>query len=298
MQRQLIDALEALPERPDAICMLSLSEKVLLTEYAHKKGMKVLWIEHDPIGPWLTKNPWLPALKKVSAKATIVCVSELSRRMYINMGFDPSHVVTITNGVPADAQTSNLKPHSSSLRLGCVARLSPEKGIDVLCQALASIPDVTLSIVGKGEEEKHLQSLADQDAIKQGKKRITILPRMTDIDALYQKIDLLVLPSRSHDPFGLVAAEAMMRGIPVIVTDACGIASSLTDGIDACVVPAAEREALRDAVLRMKDRVFRHHIARHGQETARSLFSIHHMVEAYEALLTAAPSTAVPRKTR
>ena len=56
MQQRLQEALSKF-ENVDAICMLSLSEKLLLTETANEKGIKVLWIEHDTIGRWLTKNP-------------------------------------------------------------------------------------------------------------------------------------------------------------------------------------------------------------------------------------------------
>lgn len=302
MQKTLITALDALPERPDAIFMLSLSEKLLLTDYAHERGIKVFWIEHDRIGPWLRMNPWLPALKKASMKATIICVSELSRKLYIDMGFDPSHVVAIPNGVPAPTRTSErrhsqLPPspagygragtaHSSSLHLGCIARLSPEKGIDVLLHALENIPEVSLDIVGTGPDEGYLRTLIHQDSERMGGERICIKKSVESLDDFYASIDALVLPSREHDPFGLVVAEAMMRKVPVIVTDACGIAGYLQDGKDGLIVKADDPLGLAEAIRRILEPSLRKSVSEQGQKTARELFSTERMVEGYEKLIS------------
>src|SRR5216117_3594239 len=51
----------------DTVMMLSLTEKILLTPFLLEKGVRVLWIEHDRVGRWLTKNPWLPTLISLSA---------------------------------------------------------------------------------------------------------------------------------------------------------------------------------------------------------------------------------------
>src|SRR3989344_897195 len=99
MQQQLETLLEQF-QSLDAICVLSLTEKILLTEAAVKRGTKVLWIEHDRIGPWLTKNPWLKILKQLSSKVTTVGVSKLSRDLYIGLGWDSARTIAIPNWVP------------------------------------------------------------------------------------------------------------------------------------------------------------------------------------------------------
>ena len=74
MRRQLEALLEQFSNL-DALCMLSLSEKILLTPLAVHKGIKTFWIEHDRIGPWLTKNPWLKKLQQMSNAVTTIAVS-------------------------------------------------------------------------------------------------------------------------------------------------------------------------------------------------------------------------------
>ena len=116
--------------------------------------------------------------------------------------------------------------------------------------------------------------------------RTAILLSFSDLSLFYQSLDIFILPSRDHDPFGLVAAEAMLCGIPVIVTDACGIAGYLTDGTDALVVKADDAAALAEAISSLRDPAVRKQIAERGQKTAQEKFSLGKMVDRYENLFT------------
>ena len=153
-----------IPAPPDAIFMLSLSEKLLLTEWAHSKGIKVFWIEHDRIGRWLTKNPWLPRLRKLSRLATTITVSDLSRDLYLEMGWDPEKTISIPNGV--DVKRFGVMQHGpeghATFHVGCIARLTHDKGVDLLIEAVKDLPNVTLTIVGQGKEERTLHQRAEE----------------------------------------------------------------------------------------------------------------------------------------
>ncbi len=251
----------------DAVVMLSLSEKILLTPYALKQGINVVWVEHDTVGPWLTKNPWLPTLRKLSAHVTTVCVSELSAQIFRGLRYE--NVVAIPNGVDAPPKTFRSHIFDETLRVGCIARLSPEKGVDILVEAMRSVCDATLLINGKGPQ--YIQQ----------SQRVSIRAEVPDIDDIYKEIDVLVLPSRQEDPFGMVVAEAMLRGIAVICTDACGVAGYLTDGKDALIVPSGNASALTQAIIRMANGESRMAIARAGKKTAEEKFTVEKMVEEY-----------------
>jgi len=60
---------------------------------------------------------------------------------------------------------------------------------------------------------------------------------------LYQEADIFVLPS-VDDGFGMVVAEAMAAGLPVIVTENVGAADHIEDGVEGFVVPIRNPEAL------------------------------------------------------
>ncbi len=289
MKNAVMQAIQSLAEKPEVIFMLSLSEKLLLTEWVASQGIKVFWIEHDRIGPWLRNNPWLGTLKKAAEKATIICVSEVSRTLYLKMGFDPEKVIGIPNGVPLPdpppSPDPNPNPFPHPLHVGTVVRLDPEKGIDVLIQSIEKIPEVTLSILGKGREESYIRTLIADDTQKMGQERIHLLPRVPDLPAFYQSLDIFVLPSSDHDPFGLVAAEAMVLGVPTIVTDACGISGHIKDGEEAMVIPAGSPQELGIAIQSLFDPEKRCRLAQKGMQAILARLGVPQMVERYEELL-------------
>lgn len=283
MRMQLRNALQSF-DGLNAVCMLSLTEKLLLTEDAARDGMRVLWIEHDRVGRWMTKNPWLGSLKHASTFATTIAVSELSKRIYVSLGWEPERVVTIPNGIDP-SRIGHVRPPQEIpgvLRVGCIARLSPEKGVDVLLRAAAPMPEVRLDIVGSGREKASLHKLAMDLAVS---PRVAFLPPTSHIGERFAEMDALVLPSREHDPFGLVAAEAMACGIPAVVTDACGIASELTHGEDALIAQADSVSSLQQAIRTLLDPEVRAAIGERGRKTAEEKFSAASMVERYEELL-------------
>lgn len=271
----------------DAVCMLSLSEKLLLTEHAAANA-KIFWIEHDKIGRWLLKNPWLNKLRSASKSATVVAVSEFSKTLFTrDVGLDPKRIVAIHNGInPKHLESSTIleKPMKSALHIGTVARLSQDKGVDVLLEAVRTLPEVTLTVVGDGRDASALHRLGAE--IDAGTGRIRFLSQVPEgIGAFYRSLDLFVLPSSEHDPCPLAPAEAMTLGIATILTDACGTAGYVTNNRDALVVPAGNMPALRDAIRRLSDPVIRHAIADAGCKTAETSFSFERMTDRYESLL-------------
>lgn len=272
-------------KRLDVIVMLSLTEKLLLTDIAAKRGVKVVWIEHDPVGRWLTANPWRKLLKKQSALATTVTVSELSRIQYLEMDWDPKKTVAIPNGI-ADAwfrEKKNDREPSDTLHLGCVARLADEKGVDVLLRAMADVPHATLDVVGRGPEEHALKRRGEKLGLGH---RLRFHTRYENIAQFYREIDALILPSRAIDPFGMVVAEAMAMGVPCLVTDACGIASCLQAARDVLVVERDNARALAKGLEWLKDKENRELLSTNGAKAARQQFAVSTMVDRYEHLFT------------
>ena len=260
----------------DAVCMLSMTEKLLLTDIAARQKRKILWIEHDRIGRWLTKNPWLPLLRRQSAHARVVTVSHMSKALMMEAGFEGGRITAIPNGIDTSRFVALPERHKDDIfTVGCIARLTPEKGVLVLTEAVRHVPDVFLTIVGEGK---------DRSRIPDG-NNIRVWPSVDNVGAFYREIDVLALPSIDNDPFGMVAAEAMLCGTPVIVTDQCGIAGYLDHGKDALIVRANDAAALASALTRLKDGTARQEIGLEGQRTAQKRFAIDTMIDAYEALL-------------
>ena len=129
-------------------------------------------------------------------------------------------------------------------RVIAVARLSPEKGLDVLVRAVADLP-LELVIAGTGPEEGRLRELAGPN--------VTFLGNIArdELPSLYANADVAVVPSRS-DTWGMVLNEAALAGLPIVATEAAGAAYDVLehDG-NGFRVPPDDVAALRIAVLRL-----------------------------------------------
>lgn len=175
--------------------------------------------------------------------------------------------------------------------IGYVGRLVPEKGIDVLLNAIAELEGSwRLRIVGAGSERNPLETLAqrlgiDDRVIFEGE-----LPSLR-MPAVYQEMDTLVLPSRSRpnwvEQFGRVLIEAMACGIPVIGSD-CGEIPNVI--ADAGLTFAEENAPALKQLLRrvMHDPALRDELARRGRERVLTHFTqkeiARRTVEVYRAL--------------
>ena len=111
------------------------------------------------------------------------------------------------------------------VRIGYLGRLTPSKGVGVLCQAIeflnstVTVPEYRLVVAGApvfaSSEEEHEVSHALENI-----ERYTDRLGWSTPQKLFDTVDMLVVPSQAPESFGLVAAEAMSARVPVIVSDA------------------------------------------------------------------------------
>ncbi len=135
----------------------------------------------------------------------------------------------------------------------CVARLSPQKGIDLLLEAFAEAfcgaQNVRLRLVGDGPLLASLEHLG---------ARLGIAPQIDFVGDLsadgvraeMEAADAFALASR-FETFGVVVIEALACGLPVVST-ASGGPDHLIDASNGLLVPRADGGALRDALLQMR----------------------------------------------
>ncbi len=105
--------------------------------------------------------------------------------------------------------------------LSTVGRLNYEKGFDVALEALARIatdyPDARLLVVGKGEEREELESLARRLGVSERADFVGRQP--PEMVAKYLAAsDAFLFPTRRDEAFGIVTAEAMSCGVPVVAS--------------------------------------------------------------------------------
>jgi glycosyltransferase involved in cell wall biosynthesis len=108
-----------------------------------------------------------------------------------------------------------------TLRLGFLGRFDNKKNLDLLIEAASRCPYVELRIAGAGPEEQRLRSLSEHLEIGDRAVWLGFLTGAERED-FFASIDLLMMPS-AFECFGMAAAEAIARGVPVLVTPTMGV---------------------------------------------------------------------------
>jgi glycosyltransferase involved in cell wall biosynthesis len=133
-------------------------------------------------------------------------------------------------------------------RLLAVGRLEPQKGFDVLVDAVAILRrqgvDVKLDIAGEGGERARLTAQIARAGLE---AHVALLGRREDVAALMRGADAFVHPAR-WEGFGLVLLEAMSAGLPIVATAVGAIPEVVADGETALLAPPDSPEAFAAAV--------------------------------------------------
>jgi glycosyltransferase involved in cell wall biosynthesis len=173
-----------------------------------------------------------------------ICPSRfLERKMREGRAF-PDRLRWLPNFVDVSRFAPRTEPGSSVVFAG---RLSPEKGVDVLLRAVATVPDVPVEIAGDGPAADDLSALASSLGLADRVRFLGRLPSV-EVDALLRRAIVAVVPSRWHENMPLSVLEAFAAGVPVIATDLGGLPELITAGEDGMIVPADDPGALASAL--------------------------------------------------
>ena len=170
------------------------------------------------------------------------------------------------------------------LLVGTVAKLRPEKALDVLLTAFArvraEIPAARLVIAGDGAVREELERLARELGIRAA---TSFLGTREDVDTVARGLDVSVVCS-DFEATSLFALEAMAYRSALVCTDVGGLRELLTDRVNALLVPPRDPGALSRAILTLaRDRGLRARLI--GAAAVRAGdFSAETLVERYDAL--------------
>lgn len=135
-----------------------------------------------------------------------------------------------------------------------VGRLDVEKGVDTLLRAFAIcheiVPESRLRIVGRGALRSSLERLANQLGVSDS-VRFCGWQEPEQINHELSHAWALVAPSRWPEPFGLVALEAIFRGVPAVVPALGGFAETVQHGVTGLVFPPNDVRALSEHLLNL-----------------------------------------------
>ncbi|MBI3812199.1 MAG: glycosyltransferase family 4 protein [Nitrospirae bacterium] len=212
-------------------------------------------------------------------KRIIVFSGRLKQDLERLYGIPPERVVTIPNGVDANRFHPRLRSiyrervrqevglSNRDLAVLFVASGNFEnRGLPNLLSAVARRTEnrVRLIVVGGdrlGPYRERARRLGIED-------RLIFLPFTERLEELHAGADALVFPSY-YDTFGSVPLEAMASGLPVIVTESCGMSELIVDGVNGLILKdPSDIGALDAALARLSDDDLRERLGRKARETA------------------------------
>jgi colanic acid/amylovoran biosynthesis glycosyltransferase len=168
-----------------------------------------------------------------------------SQLMMFSDSDDPRPFKVVHCGLEIDKYTFRL-PSPAVRTIFCAARLSPEKGLTFLLQAVAQLiargHDLRLRLAGSGPSHERLAALASDLSIQNRVEFLGFLDEDRIIEEL-QNSDLFVLPS-FVEGVPVSAMEAMAIGVPVIATNIAGTSELVENGSTGTLVRPADVDEL------------------------------------------------------
>jgi glycosyltransferase involved in cell wall biosynthesis len=222
---------------------------------------------------------------KIKQADAIVALNNQVVQEMKEIGVAPEKIFHIPNGIDVkpdnDARSYAL---GNPIVISFVGRLHPQKNVTTLLQAFKVVLDEKprlpwhLKLAGTGPLEHKLRALADELAIGQ---RVEFLGHVNDIDALLDRSDVFVLPSKSEG-ISNALLEAMAHGLPCVVTDIPGNHDLIRDGENGVTVKTDDVQGLAQAILRLADDVgFRQRVGQRAYQTAKAQYALTRVADQY-----------------
>lgn len=193
------------------------------------------------------------AMEKINAR---IAVSEAARKTLVeHLGGD---AVLIPNGVATRRYTEAEPLHGwpgEGGALGFLGRLDePRKGLPVLLDAFGRLaarrPALRLLVAGPGDLEEVHAMIPERFG-----ERVVLLGQVSEADKVraYHSVDVFVAPNLGGESFGIVLAEAMAAGAPIVASDIEAFRRVLGGGRAGALFPVGDAEALADTASGLLD---------------------------------------------
>ncbi|MFF4566260.1 stealth conserved region 3 domain-containing protein [Streptomyces sp. NPDC001435] len=227
-----------------------------------------------------------PLLMYAPAVDALVSLTERTSEWFADsLGAAAPVLAAIPNAVP-----DGFRPRSdlTNKTIVLAARMTPEKQLDHAIEAFGSLadehPEWTMRIFGDGPQEVRLRRMIDGLNLHD---RVQLLGQSPQMESEWAKAGMALLPSR-NEAFPLVLLEMMAAGLPVIAYDiVTGPAEIIRHRIDGLLVPAADKEALAEAMSTlMADDALRRSYGAAGRAGVRERFSAQRITSEWEELFT------------
>lgn len=132
-----------------------------------------------------------------------------------------------------------------------IGRLERIKGIGLLLDAFAAMPDKKLVLAGTGSEAEHFE----EEALKRGLTNVTFAGfcGRERLNELLAKSKAVIVASQYYEPFGMIIIEAFAAGVPVLAGDIGGFSGIVEDGVNGLLYQYDSPESLCRSIARFEE---------------------------------------------
>lgn len=180
--------------------------------------------------------------------ARMICVSQAVARSMERAGVPAKTISVIHNAISFDHAVAPPRTELP-LRLGIVGQIAPWKGHDDVLAAVAQLPPgwAVLKIFGSGQDD-YVTELKQKAHVLGIADHIEWCGFVSDRAAIYEGIDVCLMPSHIEESFGMAALEAASFGRPVICSSTGGLSEIVFHQVTGLHVPAHRPDLLASAV--------------------------------------------------
>lgn len=204
------------------------------------------YAHYVPLPPYLTRPIIRFLVKKLSNNVDAIIAPSRSLATRLRTGGIKKSVMVLPSGIAADffSQKFAYKPVKNICQLVVVSRFVPEKNLYFLLDVMYLLREAPfcLTLVGYGAELAALQEYAFKKLGLSQQVSFVVKPSRDELIAWYKKADIFVFSSRTETQ-GLVIAEAMAAGTPVIAVRGPGIDDVVLEGGNGFLVSSREEMA-------------------------------------------------------
>jgi len=175
-------------------------------------------------------------------------IKDSVKKVVIHNGIDLEKFKT-ASGETRSSFRSRYHLSESIFLIGFVGRFMPQKGFDYLIEAIEILTrenkgnGIQVLAVGSGD---YLETYKKTINEKELNEKFLFIPFQRDIIPVYQAVDLIAMPS-VWEAYGLQAAEAIVLGVPIIVSNCIGLREAVK-GTPAIMVPPQNSTILAQAI--------------------------------------------------
>ena len=228
---------------------------------AKAAGAKTIMQIHScKVDTYLARSVQRLLLRLAFVPADTVCVLTNWWKHRLESAGVNARIRVIPNPLPSDLlKTAQLEREACTacnpvtVTVLSMARLVSGKGVDVMIQAMAELPEhVHLVVAGDGDQRESLKRLAREMRVA-GRVRFVGWVSGEEKVRLLEEADLFCLPS-TYDAFPMSMVEAMAHGLPVVAVKWGGIPDMVADGRVGILADEPRPAAIAEAVGRLLDK--------------------------------------------